>query len=145
MQFLLKSRVGIAMFAGAFTLLTSAVTLAKEKSDEPSEDIAKRCVSLKRISRTDVIDDNNILFYMHGRKVYLNKLPHKCPGLARADAFMYRTSMSQLCDLDVITVLDNIGFGFMRGPSCGLGTFYLIDKQRAKELKGQKTPGREGR
>ncbi len=120
----------------------SSVTFASDDSDEKAQEGSKRCVSLARIKRTDVVDDQNILFYMNGRKVYLNKLPHKCHGLARADAFMYRTSMSQLCDLDIITVLNNIGFGFMRGPSCGLGTF-SIDKERAKELKGQKAPGSE--
>ena len=138
-----NSRSRAVMLLCMLITTASNATFAKEGSDEKLEDRSKRCVSLARIKRTDVVDDQNILFYMNGRKVYLNKLPHKCHGLARADAFMYRTSMSQLCDLDIITVLDNIGFGFMRGPSCGLGTFYPIDKERAKELKGQKAPGSE--
>jgi hypothetical protein len=48
---------------------------------------------------------------------------------------MYRTSLPQLCDLDIITVLDDAGFGFMPGASCGLGRFYPITKDEAKAMK----------
>ena len=132
----------------SFAVAVLAVTLsmasfADDENDEQLEDDSKRCISLARIDRTHVLDDYSILFYLRGRKVYINKLPRKCPGLRRADSFMYKTSLSQLCDLDIITALDNIGFGFSRGASCGLGKFYPIDKDRAKELRGQKAPGRE--
>lgn len=48
---------------------------------------------------------------------------------------MYRTSLSQLCDLDMITVLNDFGSGFTPGASCGLGRFYPITKEEAKELR----------
>lgn len=135
--------VGRCMVAAVFTAVVSMTALANDEDDEQLEDNGKRCVSLARIDRTHVLDDYNVLFYMRGKKVYINKLPRKCSGLRRADSFMYKTSLSQLCDLDIITALDNIGFGFSRGASCGLGKFYPIDKERAKELRGQKAPGRE--
>ena len=99
---------------------------------------AEHCISLRRIDRTDVVDDSNILFYMKGGDVYLNRLPHRCPGLRWEKAFMYRTSMSQLCNVDIITVLDNMGFGFSPGVSCGLGPFYPISEETAKALKSEK-------
>lgn len=139
----INRRVSAAMVVGVFTVLVSTATLAKDKNDERLGDPAKRCVSLARVDRTHVLDDSNILFYMRGKKVYINKLPRKCHGLRRADSFMYKTSLSQLCDLDIITVLENIGFGFSRGPSCGLGLFYPIDIERARELRGQKAPASE--
>lgn len=98
---------------------------------------AEHCISLSRIDRTDVIDDSNILFYMKGGDIYLNRLPHRCPGLRWEKAFMYRTSMSQLCNVDIITVLDNMGFGFSPGVSCGLGPFYPISEETAKALKAE--------
>ncbi|MGI9293037.1 MAG: DUF6491 family protein [Pseudomonadales bacterium] len=134
---------GTCVAVAVFAVMVSMATRASDENDEQLEDRGKRCISLARIDRTHVLDDNNILFYMRGKKVYINKLPHKCRGLRRADSFMYKTSLSQLCDLDIITALDNIGFGFSRGASCGLGTFYPIDKERAKELRGQKAPGSE--
>ena len=106
--------------------------LAQDDVDEAS---AERCVSLHRISKTDVVDDYTILFYMRGGDIYVNRLPHRCPGLRRDRAFMYRTSMSQLCDLDIITVLDDFGPGYIPGPSCGLGRFYPITEEEAKALK----------
>ncbi len=45
--------------------------------------------------------------------------------------------------IDMINVLDNMGFGFMQGPSCGLGQFFAIDAERAKELRGAKSPASE--
>ncbi len=99
---------------------------------------SEHCVNLRRIDRTDVVDDRNILFYMKGGDVYVNRLPHSCPGLRWEKAFMYRTSLSQLCDVDIITTLDNMGFGFRPGMSCGLGMFHPISKETAKLLKEAK-------
>ncbi len=56
---------------------------------------------------------------MDGGPDYMSTLPHKCPGLSKHDTIMYETSLNQLCDLDTITVLNQIGGGFMRGPTCG--------------------------
>ncbi|MEJ2760591.1 MAG: hypothetical protein P8126_03375, partial [Gammaproteobacteria bacterium] len=38
---------------------------------------------------------------------------------------MYRTSLSQLCDLDIITVLDSVGGEYRPGASCGMGHFFF--------------------
>jgi len=97
----------------------------------------KHCVSLTRIDRTEVVDDQNILFFMKGKQIYHNRLPHKCSGLSRRDTFMYRTSLNDLCNVDIITVLDDIGFGFSPGISCGLGMFYPTTQGQVAELKAQ--------
>lgn len=97
----------------------------------------EHCLSLIRIDRTDVLDDQNIIFYMRGGKIYRNVLPHRCSGLRNRDAFMYRTTMNQLCDLDIITVLDQIGIGFTQGNSCGLSTFQPVTKDGVDYLKEQ--------
>lgn len=96
---------------------------------------AEQCVSLARIDRTEVVDGKNILFYMKGGDVYRNILPNNCPGLRSRETFMYRTSLNQLCNVDIITVLSNIGFGYSPGASCGLGMFYPIDSMTADELR----------
>jgi len=103
--------------------------------EELDEATAERCIPLRSISSTKVVDDYNILFYMRGGDIYRNPLPHRCPGLRSERTFMYRTSLSQLCDLDIITVLYDNGFGFTPGPSCGLGRFYPITKEEVKALQ----------
>lgn len=104
----------------------------------------EQCLRLSSIDHTDVIDDQNILFYMHGKEIYRNHLPYPCAGLRINDTFMYRTSLNQLCNVDIITVLDNIGFGFSPRNSCGLGLFYPVTKDDAKKLKEQAKAARKG-
>ncbi len=141
----MKKAIKRGNFAAAVicTAMLSMIAAANSENDEQMQDSSERCLSLMRIDHTFVLNDQNILFYLRGRKVYINKLPRRCPGLRRADSFMYKTSLSQLCSFDIVTALDNIGFGFSRGASCGLGKFYPIDSERAKELRGKKSPGSE--
>ncbi|MBW2941717.1 DUF6491 family protein [Zhongshania aquimaris] len=95
----------------------------------------ERCVNLRRIEKMDVVDNRSILFYMKGKQIYLNDLPYNCNGLTRHKTVMYRTSLSELCNVDIITVLNSIGSGFLPGPSCGLGQFYPISKENAEKIK----------
>ncbi|WP_293968900.1 hypothetical protein [Sphingomonas sp.] len=82
------------------------------------------CISMP-IGESRVRDDRTIDFFV-GRKVYRNVLPQSCPGLGFEQAFTYATSISRLCSLDIITVLQRTGGQFMRGASCGLGTFQPV-------------------
>lgn len=97
-------------------------------------DAAERCISLSRIDNTRILDNSNILFYMLGNKIYLNNLPHRCPGLKSAGTYMYRTSIDRLCNVDFITVLRSSGGGYSPGAGCGLGLFFPVEKELAKEL-----------
>lgn len=110
---------------------------AQEETQSPLDELmaGEHCVSLARIDSTYVVDDRNILFYMKGGEIYLNRLPHRCPGLRWEKAFMYRTSLSRLCDLDIITTLNNLGFGYTPGVSCGLGMFFPISEETARQLR----------
>lgn len=113
--------------------------MAEEKKKNESMDLAagppEQCLSLIRIDRSEVIDDRNIIFHMQNGDLYRNQLPYRCPGLALHDTFMYRTSLNQLCNLDIITVMDSIGFGLSPGASCGLGHFYPITEEQAGKLR----------
>ncbi len=82
----------------------------------------KSCVQLNRIREARVVDDRTIDFYLSSREVLRNTLPNSCPGLGFERAFSYSTSLSQLCSVDIITVIVQ-GGGPRRGASCGLGPF----------------------
>jgi hypothetical protein len=94
----------------------------------------RNCVDLMRIDHTEVVDDDTVLFYMRNGRVFRNELRHSCPTLGFEERFMYRTTLTLLCDIDVITVLQDVGFGFMPTASCGLGKFEPIDEQAAEDL-----------
>lgn len=92
-----------------------------------------RCLHLNRIKRIEILDKETIVFHMLGKKRYVNRLKHPCPGLRRNKPIMYRTSQNMLCDLDIITVLENAGFGFLPGASCGLGSFEQVEEIASPE------------
>ncbi len=86
------------------------------------------CINLRNIRSTNVVDDQTIDFHMSGNQVYRNTLPNSCPQLGFERAFAYQTSISQLCSVDIITVIVQ-GSGSMRGASCGLGQFTPVSSK----------------
>lgn len=97
----------------------------------------KNCISLVRIDNIEVLDRQRILFHMSGREHYLNTLPHPCPSLRRNQPIMYRTSLSNLCSLDSIRVLETHAGGYYPGASCGLGEFTPVTDDEIKALKAE--------
>lgn len=92
----------------------------------------RNCVSLNQIRSTKVIDNSTIDFKMAGGKTYRNSLPYSCPGLKFEDRFTFRTSQSQLCNVDIVRVLHNYGEQLHEGVGCGLGKFQPVEKISAK-------------
>ena len=82
------------------------------------------CIETTRIRSTDVHGDGVIDFELNGGKVYRNVLPVACPSLGFDERFAYKTSISRLCSVDTITVLQSPGLS--PGPTCGLGTFQPV-------------------
>jgi hypothetical protein len=121
----------LAAICFALSVAPTTVSLAQDDMDDGGE----RCIDTRRISRTEIVDAENILFYMRGGVIYRNTLSHKCTALAREKRFSYKTTISRLCDIDVITVLYSMGSGLTSGPSCGLGKFYPVSKEEAEALR----------
>jgi hypothetical protein len=85
---------------------------------------AELCVSLSGIRNTRIVDDQTIIFYMRGGSIYINRLPRRCNGLKRGDGYSYATSLTRLCNTDIIRVLQRFGGAIPRPTtSCGLGFF----------------------
>ena len=99
---------------------TAENAMAKLEKKYQATGKAKKCVSLRSLRDSNVIDNQTIFFKGPGKKAYLNRLPRTCSRLAAEKRFSYRTSLSQLCSTDVITVLDSFGRSWSR---CGLGEF----------------------
>jgi hypothetical protein len=135
MKTILATALGVAV-----TL--SALALPVHKAVAATAELAT-CVDLNRIDHTHVVDDRNILFYLRGGNIYLNRLAHAAIGLERNRPFMYRTSIGRICANDLITVLEDWGFGFTPGASSALGKFELIDEARADSLRSGEPAGVE--
>ena len=92
------------------------------------------CIPLAQIQESRVRDDWTIDFRVSGTKWYRNTLPNRCYSLGFERAFSYQTSLTQLCNVDIITVFANGGVGGGPRGSCGLGQFQpvTLDKTPAK-------------
>lgn len=120
-------------------IAAAAASLAQDEAEEPNDveerDLdAEHCVRINDIDEIDIVDGDTLIFRLRGGKVYRNDLPHRCPGLKRNDTLMYRSSIGRLCSVDIVTVLEDWGFGFAPGASCGLGMFHPITEQIADEM-----------
>jgi len=134
----MRALTSLAVAVAMTFSLTALPTLA-EDGDHSADESAdgKNCIPLNRISNVEVLDRQRVLFRMTGRDHYLNTLPHACPSLRRNQPIMYRTSLSNLCSLDSIRVLETYGGGYYPGASCGLGEFKPISDDEIKALKAE--------
>jgi hypothetical protein len=115
--------------------LGAATEISAKKESAPVRAIGepKNCLSLSQIRSTHVVDNSTIDFKVAGGKIYRNSLPYSCPGLKFEDRFSYRTSQSQLCNVDIVRVLHDYGGRLTEGVGCGLGKFQPVEKISAAE------------
>ena len=121
-------RMKAGLVAAAMTVMASGIAQATTPPLEPAKAIgpAINCVQLQNIRETRVRDNQTIDFIMRGGQIFRNTLPNSCPQLGFERAFSYQTSITQLCNVDIITVIIQ-GAGPRRGASCGLGKFTPIE------------------
>jgi hypothetical protein len=123
------SRLPLILLAPLALMATAADS---SRSNVPAARVtgeAVSCLRLSQFSDTRIRDDHTIDFMRNSRQGWRNSLPHGCSGLRSANAFTYRVSTGELCNVDIITVLNNFG-GLQRGASCGLGQFVPIELER---------------
>lgn len=124
-----SSSVAVARAALTILVLLSIQPLQAAEEDESEKGMlkpegAENCVSLSQIRKTRIVDDQTIIFYMRGSDIYINRLPRRCAGLKRSDGYSYETSLTRLCNTDIIRVLQRFGGAFPRPQNaCGLGFF----------------------
>ncbi len=121
---------GVALLSGCTADNSRRVPAVTAQSTAPSSPASpikpasgRNCVQLSQIRETRVVDDRTIDFILRDRTVLRNTLPYACPNLGFERAFSYATSLSELCNVDIITVINNSGGGPRIGASCGLGNF----------------------
>jgi hypothetical protein len=126
-----------------FALLVSAGSVGTvfgqddidETGHERERDLdSEHCIRISEIDKIDIVDSDTLIFRLRRGEVFRNELPHRCPGLRPNDTLMYRSSVGRLCSVDVVTVLEDWGFGYAPGASCGLGMFEPITAEIADEM-----------
>ena len=124
--------------------LVIAVLAGCASSQQPVDDLIyapdesvewRRCLNLGLVTKTEIINDRNIVYYMRGRDIYRNVLPRRCPGLYEEGSYTYRTQMGRLCENDLLTVLSGIDAGNIAGPTCRVGKFYPMTEPEVDALR----------
>ena len=126
-------------------LIAAAVPMIAAAQQQPTA-VERDCIDHRRIDSTKVLDDRNVLFFMHGHQAYRNTLLDECPALRTEDRFSYRTtdSLQHLCKSTLITVLSRAG-GYAVA-SCRLGAFLPLSEDEADKLVASAaTPSRRNK
>ncbi len=129
----MRKALSLILVAG---LAGGGLAVAAAKQSKPAPEVRdvgtpRNCVQIRQIRSTKIVDDQTIDFKMNGGKVFRNKLSNKCPQLKYEDRFTYRLSGSQLCNVDIISVLHDYGGQLQKGAGCSLGKFQQIEKVKA--------------
>ena len=104
----------------AGTLMLGGVAQAKpqDREGELSRALQGRvagepvhCIDLHRIRNSRIIDGTAIL-YDAGSVIYVNRPDNGADQLNRWDTMVTRTSTSQLCDVDTVTMVDRASHSF---------------------------------
>ena len=132
-------RVTPFLIAGLTLAVAGCTADAKQGNNGHRADIPKakvvgkpvNCLPLQTIRESQVRDDWTIDFRTSGGQWYRNTLPNRCFTLGFERAFSYSTSLTQLCNVGIITVLvNNGGPGPINRGACGLGEFTQVELEK---------------
>ena len=80
------------------------------------------CLQVHDVDHTQVLNDHQILFYMRGKKIWLNTLQARCPSLPNQDGFVWTSTFPEFCGgVEAIRVVRT-------GEVCQLGQFSPYEK-----------------
>lgn len=123
-----KSLLAVAALSALTGGASAGISAKKEPAPVRAVGEPVNCVNIRNIRSTNIVDNSTIDFKMAGGKTYRNSLPYSCPSLKSEDRFSYRTSLSQLCNVDIVRVLHDYGGRLQEGAGCGLGKFQPVEK-----------------
>ena len=131
------------MRASLTTTLSSLAILAwasaphaqEEAEEEGLKAKTRNCVNTRRIRRTFIVDDRNLLFYLGTRTVLLNTMQEQCPGLKREGRFSWTSNSGVLCKGDGIAGVRDAWGTTRPVPRCSLGIFHQVSREDADALR----------
>lgn len=108
--------------------------LLNETSDAEGYGALERCISVRSIRRTEVLDDRHIVFELPSKRFYLVQFKYRCQRLRPGSAFIYEPRGSQLCHMDYVRAVDNLSRGDI-GPPCSIPGFYAVTAEQVSLLR----------
>ena len=108
----------LAILAAGACLAACGSTSARQSEPRPVAvgARARPCVSIERLRRSEIVDNQTIRLHLIDGVVIRSRLPQPCYGLLMQGGFGFVSSTAQLCEMDLIRVIG-------AGSVCKLGTF----------------------
>jgi hypothetical protein len=117
----LSDMIRLARNAGLLLAISALAPVALADNAAPASG-SQVCLQSREIDHTKILNDHQILFYMTGKKVWVNTLPNKCSALRYDEGFVHVSSTNEYCDnLETITVRPT-------HETCLLGKFTPYEK-----------------
>ena len=108
--------------------------LLNETSDEDAYTNSLRCLPVRSVRATRILDDQHVVFEMPRKTYYLVRFEHRCFGLRRDSALIYETRSMQLCRMDPIRAGNATGIGTDIGPPCRIPGFTEVTREQVALL-----------
>lgn len=127
----MRNTILLALATGALASCTDDEP-GRQPAPSPAAKVvgaAESCISLNQLRETRIRDDWTIDFMGNGGKVWRNTLTSRCPGLSSNNGITYETSLTQLCNVDIVYILERTP-NLHRGPACSLGKFVPVKLER---------------
>lgn len=115
-------------------LSNPAVTAAQAQTDDDARAPSLRdsCITLTQIQRSEVVNDETILFHLRNGRIKKATLAFGCPSLKFYDSFSYRVYSNRLCArVDVI-----VSRGGAHCPIAEISDYAPAEKQPEAENAG---------
>ncbi|MFD1787941.1 hypothetical protein ACFSC3_10180 [Sphingomonas floccifaciens] len=109
-------------------LLAAAPALARDDVVPAATPNGAPVSCISTVGLRSQVRSDSVIDFTAGSRTYRNTLPQSCPGLGFDRRFAYSLTTPRLCDVDIITVLQDPGLS--PGASCGLGKFQPVTLAR---------------
>ena len=104
-----------------------------ETLDEADYTDGTRCLDLRRMSDTRILDRQHVAFRASRSTYYIIRLTRPCPGLDRDDLLVMRSRSERLCRLDSFTAVDRASG--MPGARCVVDSIQNISAEQYQFLR----------
>lgn len=98
--------------------------------DEETYGDAPRCIAVRRIRGSTVLDGRHVALQVSRNSYYLVQFRSRCPQLERNSTISYETRTGQLCALDSIRAMISFGGGPRMGPPCQIPGFQEVTREQ---------------
>lgn len=107
--------------------------LLNETSGTEGYGARERCITVRSIRSTDVLDDRHIVFELPGKSYHLVQFDNACQRLRRGGGIIYEPRGAQLCSLDFVRAIGGVSAGDV-GPPCSI-RFYPVTNEQVALLR----------